>query len=330
MNEQEIEIVTSTTNTEEMAKKFPVLDPTPIRTPMEKSIQNRLLNGFENWNRGIAAWQKWCGTLYTDASIYNVHSVRLTMDGYKTAMRATLRNNDIQMGDFHNMIIRDDWAAIFYDIATISRETGASHPGTVMEFVRFKNFGTELGTRVVEGWAGTKGSDFQGLSMIQQPPEKKVQDGILNGVLNIVIPDTTDLAAKYPVTYPTRIDGEQEEKIRTAILEECDSWNQGYDAWCAWMDAHCTADFRYSRDNDRLVDLPLVQYKETASQETAAADKKRVCFDSLIVSGSRAAIHYRFTVTDKASGEKSVGDTMQFLRFVEENGEVKISAIWTK
>ena len=125
---ENIEIVTSTTNTAEMAAKFPVINPTPIESKMEKEIQNRLLNGFENWNRGIEAWQKWCGTLYTDESIYNVHSVRLTMDGYKTAMRATLRNNDIQMGDFHNMLISGDWAAIHYDIANVNRETGAASP----------------------------------------------------------------------------------------------------------------------------------------------------------------------------------------------------------
>ena len=325
-----IEIVTSTTNTAEMAAKFPVIHPTPIESKMEKGIQNRLLNGFENWNRGIEAWQKWCGTLYTDASIYNVHSVRLTMDGYKTAMRATLRNNDIQMGDFHNMLISGDWAAIHYDIANVNRETGAVKPGTVMEFVKFADYGPELGVRVVEGWAGTKGSDFRGLSMIQRPAEKEVQDKILDGVLNTVIPDTDDLAVKYPVTYPTPIETPLARKIRDVILQDFDQFNRGYEAWSAWADNFCTADFQYTRDNDGLAGLSLAQYKETVASQAASKDVKRVSFDSLIVSGDWAAVHYRFTSTDKATGEKDVGDVMQFIHFVEDGDGVKAAAVWTK
>ena len=41
--------------------------------------------------------------LYTPSSMYNVHAVRLTLTEYQNAMKATLRANDIQMGDFLNM-----------------------------------------------------------------------------------------------------------------------------------------------------------------------------------------------------------------------------------
>ncbi len=325
-----IEIVTSTTNTDEMMKKFPVINPTPITSEMEKGIQNRLLNGFENWNRGIEAWKKWCGTLYTDASIYNVHSVRLTMEGYKTAMGATLRNNDIQMGDFHNMLISGNWAAIHYDITTIDRKTGAVKPGTVMEFVKFADYGPDMGVRVVEGWAGTKGPDFAGLSRLQGAAEKDVQDQVLNAVLNAEIPDTEDLSVKYPVTYPTPVETALSKKIRDAILLDFDQWNRGYEVWSAWADCYYTHDFRYSRDNDGLVGLSLAQYKEALAKEAAAADVKRICFDSLIISGNWAAIHYRITTTEKPTGQKTVGDVMQFLRFVENGDTVKVSAVWTK
>ena len=91
---------------------------------MEAAIQNRLLNGFENWNRGFDAWKAWGDILYTPASMYNVHGVRLTLPEYQQAMHLTLRNNDIQMGKFRNMIVNDDWVAIHYDISTINRETG--------------------------------------------------------------------------------------------------------------------------------------------------------------------------------------------------------------
>ena len=51
--------------------------------------------------------------------------------------------------------------AIRYDTTSTHHKTGKSTPGSVMEFVRFKDYGGELGTRVVEGWAGTKGPDFE-------------------------------------------------------------------------------------------------------------------------------------------------------------------------
>ena len=56
------------------------------------------------------------------------------------------------MGAFNNMIICDDFCAIRYDIIMIVGEK--ENPGTVMEFVKFKDYGEELGTRVVEGWGG--------------------------------------------------------------------------------------------------------------------------------------------------------------------------------
>lgn len=47
------------------------------------------------------------------------------------------------------MIICDDYTAIRYDNTKIIG--GKEMPGTVMEFVKFKDYGEELGTRVVEG-----------------------------------------------------------------------------------------------------------------------------------------------------------------------------------
>ncbi|MBQ3800614.1 MAG: hypothetical protein II837_09995, partial [Treponema sp.] len=74
------------------------------------AIENRLLTGFENWNRGFDAWKSWGTILYTDDSIYNVHGVRLTLAEYQAAMNVTLKQANIQMGDFQNIIICDDWA----------------------------------------------------------------------------------------------------------------------------------------------------------------------------------------------------------------------------
>lgn len=152
--EEEIEIVNSYDNTEELIGKFQVQNPTTVQSGIEKNIQNRLLTGFENWNRGFKAWKKWGDILYTEDSIYNVHGARLTLAQYQKSMDITLKQANILMGDFHNMLICGNFAAIYYDIKTIKGEI--EKPGTVMEFVLFKDYGEELGTRVVVGWGGTK------------------------------------------------------------------------------------------------------------------------------------------------------------------------------
>ena len=46
-------------NTEELLEKFPILNETPVEDGIGKKIQNRLLTGFENWNRGFDAWKAW-------------------------------------------------------------------------------------------------------------------------------------------------------------------------------------------------------------------------------------------------------------------------------
>jgi hypothetical protein len=75
----EVVIINSYDNTEELIQKFPVNNPTTVMPGIEEKIQNRLLTGFENWNRGFLAWKKWGSILYTEASIYNVHGARLTL-----------------------------------------------------------------------------------------------------------------------------------------------------------------------------------------------------------------------------------------------------------
>lgn len=117
--EDELEIVDSYNNTDELIQKFPVINPTTVQDGLEEKIQNRLLTGFENWNRGFKAWKKWGDILYTNASIYNVHGARLTLAQYQKSMDITLKQANILMGDFHNMLICGNFTAIYYDIITI-------------------------------------------------------------------------------------------------------------------------------------------------------------------------------------------------------------------
>ncbi len=313
----EIEVLNSYDNTGELAQKFPTINPTPYYTQMEKNIQNRLLTGFENWNRGFDAWKAWGDILYTKDSLYNVHAVHLTLTEYQNAMKATLRANDILMGDFKNMVIVDDWCAIHYEIATINRESGVSHPGSVMEFVNFKDYGEELGTRVVEGWAGTKGSDYVGLGFFQTPEEKEAQKAMMAKIASCVIPETTDLEKKYPVLHPTSIRTEKEKKMKAAILQDFDHWNSGYETWADWAECFFTEDLEFHTDACCMSRAELI----AAEKENAC---RRLYFDSCLLSGDWAAIHYR-TVLDGEAGSR-----MQFLRFRDCEDGVKVCEVWSK
>ena len=63
--------------------------PTPIEKDIEKAIQDRLFNGFKNWNGGYDGWLKWCETLYEPDAYYNI-------PGPKGQIRLTLQANAFQ------------------------------------------------------------------------------------------------------------------------------------------------------------------------------------------------------------------------------------------
>ena len=325
VDEKEGGIVNSYDNTEALSKKFPVEHPTTILPGMETAIQNRLLNGFENWNRGFDAWKAWGDILYTPDSMYNVHGVRLTLPEYQTAMNLTLRNNNILMGKFRNMIINDDWAAIHYDIRTINRETGESSDGSVMEFVQFENYGDGLDTRVVEGWAGTKGKDYDGLLRLLTPQEREAQEQARAEILSREIPEIDVLAVRYPVLHPTSVRTALGREIRQAILLDFDCWNKGFDAWEAWAERTLADDFVCHTD---FSDATREQYLENARQWFEEKDTKRLCFDNLLVRDNWAAIHYRTVST--VNGVKEDKSIMQFFRFREEEDGVKLVECWNK
>lgn len=314
-------------NTEKLSAIFPIINPTPIDTEMEKNIQNRLLNGFENWNRGYDAWETWGDILYTEDSLYNVHGVKLTLKEYQSSMNATLKSTDIQMGNFNNMIINGDWTAIRYDISTTNRQTKETVDGSVMEFVNFKDYGDEMGTRVVEGWAGTKGADFAGLSSFQTDEEKAQQQAALEATVNAKIPDTTNLEVKYPVTHPTPIDTDMAKMIQNVILNDFENWNQGSDVWTAWADTYYENNLQYHMDSSTMT---LEEYKDSIKNTAKSTEVKRISFDNMLISGDWAAIHYRIINQDVTTGEKTAGDVMQFLHFAKNGDSVKVIECWTK
>jgi len=120
---------------------------------LEEAIKSRLETGFKNWNGGYECWLDWCKTLYEPDSHYNVYGRRLTLQEYKDMMGKFFENYDIKMGDFKNMIIKDDWCAIRYTVYNINKKTGEEVEQESMEFVHFKENPDPIGVRVIEGWA---------------------------------------------------------------------------------------------------------------------------------------------------------------------------------
>lgn len=314
-------------NTERLLERFPVANPTPIESDLEKKIQNRLLNGFYNYNLGYDAWKAWGDILYTPDSLYNIHGVHLTLAEYQQSQNIALQSSDLQMGSFQNMLICGDWCAIRYDITATNRKTGETTPGSVMEFVHFKDYGSDLGARVVEGWAGTKGADFGGMSSFQTEDETAAQAQALAAVCAYEIPQTDDLAQKYPVLNPTANHSAWEAEITAAILQDFDQWNRGADAWAAWAQSYYSDGYVSHADTG---DLAKADYIASVQQAAQSTQTTRLYFDNLLISGDWAAIHYRVTYTDTAAGTKQAGDVMQFLHFVKDGSRVKVTESWTK
>jgi hypothetical protein len=126
-------------------------------TELEEAIRNRLETGFKNWNGGYEGWLEWCNTLYEKDAYYNVPlkgtQARLTLEHYKQMMGELFKHFTMELGDFDNMIIKDNWCAIRYTVKIKNIESGKEYIQHTMEFVKFKENSEPIGVRVVEGWA---------------------------------------------------------------------------------------------------------------------------------------------------------------------------------
>ncbi|MCR4891015.1 MAG: nuclear transport factor 2 family protein [Lachnospiraceae bacterium] len=309
--------------TEELLKKFPIKHQTPAATDLSKKIQNRMLNGFNRWNMGYDAWEHWGEVLYHDDSIYNVNGVRLTLKEYQQAMDVSLKKLDIRMGDFKNMVLVDDWMAIQYETVNIDRETGAEKPGTTMEFAKFGDY-DELGAKVDEGWGGVKNDTYSGTMHFQTEEEQKAQQEFMDELIATELKDTDNLEDKYPIVYPTTIDTELGEKMKAAILEDFDKFNQGYGAWDTWTKDFYTDDVAMNYLGE---DISLDDYKAEMKKQIGNTQKVRI--NNILVSEDWAAIHY-WTVTEKEDGTKDADNHMQFLHFVENGDGIQVDICYAK
>ena len=239
----------------------------------------------------------------------------MTLAQYQKSMDVTLKRYKIELGQFHNMVINGDYTAIYYDQYQGEQRT----PGTVMEFVRFKDYGEELGTRVVVGWGGTKGSSFDSMRIYQDDQQRMIQDEQINLLLHYQIPTTGTLREKYPILYPVEyLDNVQANKYIDIILEGFDKWNTGIDDYITWIDQGYTnnaTSYGLNREQRKIKN-----YKEAMKQLDETYEIKKLYFDNILIRDNWAALHYRYRRVNRADNTAYVGDRMQFLKFVEEEG----------
>ena len=277
--EEKVEVLNLYNNTDELVKKFKVLNPTTVNDGIEKNIQNRLLTGFENWNRGFKTWKEWGNILYIPESIYNVHGARLSLASYQAAMDVSLQQATILMGDFHNMLITDKYCAIHYDFTTNGKKS------KVMEFVQFEET-AEHGTYVNEGWGSTKDASYNGLINFQAEKEKKEEKEQADELLSLQIPTTTDLKTKYPIKFKTVYTAEEEKKLEI-ILKGFDAWNNGIEAYKAWVDEAYDKNAKSSGLNE--VERTMDEYKKEMEKLCKEKTIKKLNFDNILIREDWAA-----------------------------------------
>ena len=318
-------VLNSYDNTEELKKKYPTNNPTKIINYLESNIQNRLLTGFENWNRGFETWKAWGNILYTNESIYNVHGARLSLASYQNAMDVSLQQQTIIMGDFHNMLITGEFAAIHYDFYS-----GTQEPLTksrVMEFVRFTDYGGNLGTRVVEGWGSTKDNSTDGLKKFQADKEKAEQEAQDNYITNYFIPKSDDLKVKYIIKNPTVYIDTNAKDILEILLNGFDSWNKGIESFKEWINEAYDSNAISSSLEQK--DRTMEEYKNNLTELFKTQTIEKLYFENILIRDNWAALHYRFRNKTVGNDEKiDTGDRMEFFKFEEIEGKLKIIGNW--
>ena len=325
LNQNDVNVLNSYDNTAELIEKYQVLNPTPVMNGLETNIQNRLLTGFENWNRGFKTWKAWGNILYTEDSIYNVHGTRLSLASYQAAMDESLKQATILMGDFHNMLITGEFTAIHYDFLT--GVEGNMKKSRVMEFVKFKDYGGDLGTRVVEGWGSTKDDSGEGLKNFQGDKEREEQENQDNFIKNYSIPDTESLRDKYWIKYPTEYKDANSQAILLIILKGFDSWNKGIEDYINFVDEAYTSNAISSSLDEK--DRKMDEYKGEIRNLFSTKKIEKLYFDNILIRDNWAALHYRYRKKNLSNGNlESFGDRMQFLKFEEIEGALKITGSW--
>ena len=160
----------------------------------------------------------------------------------------------------------------------------------------------------------------------QGPDEKKVQQEQLDYMLKYEIPETDNLKEKYLIKNPTTFIDDNAEDILNIIFEGFDNWNKGIDQYLDWVDTGYDENAKSSGLDEK--ERTMTEYK---NQMKALVEKEKITkiyFDNILIRDNWAALHYRYTKENLETKEMYAGDRMQFLKFEEKEGNLKIVASW--
>ena len=72
----------------------------------------------------------------------------------------------------------------------------------------------------------------------------------------------------------------------------------------------------------------LEEYKKEMEELTKTHTIKKLYFDNVLIRDNWAALHYRYTNYNSEDKTTFAGDRMQFLKFEQKDGILKIVASW--
>ena len=131
---------------------------------------------------------------------------------------------------------------------------------------------------------------------------------------------------KYIIKYHTEYRDTNANDILGIILEGFDKWNAGKDPYLAWVSSTYDTSAKSSSLDER--DRTMEEYKNEIKELFSKEKIEKLYFDNILIRDNWAALHYRFRREIIETQEKSFGDRMQFLKFEEKEGILKIAGSW--
>lgn len=135
--------------TETLLKKCPITFQTPAESAEEKGIQNRMLNGFNCWNKGYDAWAQWTDAFFTKDIAYGYNDDNFDLAGLRANAKALLQVKDIRRVKVYNILTGGNWAAI-HSWHVVTAKDGSRDVFDSMAFYHFTEADGDL--RVDQCW----------------------------------------------------------------------------------------------------------------------------------------------------------------------------------
>ena len=175
---------------------------------------------------------------------------------------------------------------------------------------------------------GTKDPSGEGLKLgFQKEKEKAEQEAQDDYMKNYIIPESDDLKVKYIIKNPTVYIDTNAKDILEIILKGFDSWNKGISTFLTWVDDAYDSNAISSSLDER--DRTMDEYKGEIRTLFNTKKIEKLYFDNILIRDNWAALHYRFRNKTVGNDEEiDTGDRMEFFKFEEIEGKLKITGNW--